>query len=394
MRDETMQRFFNQAYRKKMLTNEILARVAIDYQEFKNHAVDYVNMFFFIYDLEEAGYESLNEVPKFYIRELKGELSKLSKKEREVLEKFFGLTGVRHYLKQPSSKNVALANMQDAATTAAIKLRTVNKMYQYNKRFHEAIDQIAKKVYDPEGKYTNVQKAKLAHLYFNWIRDGQFMFYDSELQVVSKPMSEEDKNAERRVYLASGYYVKEWEHFFCKIPDNDIIADQVVEFLWQSDADADDMMMRFSELTDKDGVKGEHPDLHGEACMMNCLAMRETKERLFPSGEWNWDYMRLSKFAEMPVEMVQGLLEWYKQYRNVWEYDCEKCGSYIERKVLLRSKGEIIAKSAKLNERFNYVDDFEVIFFLDILAFIQRYMPDMNFHGKPFQSYGFLGMIA
>ena len=389
-----MQRFFNQAYRKKLLTNEILARVAIDYQEFKSHAVDYVNMFFFIYDLEEAGYESLNEVPKFYIKELKGELSKLSKKEREVLEKFFGITGSRHYLKQPNPKNVALTNMQEAAAMAAARLRTVNKMYEYNKQFHDAIDKIAKKVYDPEGKYTNVQKAKLAHLYFNWVKDFQYMFYDSELQVVGKPLSEEEQRAESRVYLASGYYVKEWEYFFSKIPDNDIIADQIVEFAWQADADADDMMMRFSELTENDGIKGSHENLNGETCMVNCLKMREAKERLFPSGEWNGDYMRLSKFAEMPVEMVQGLLEWYKKYRNVFEYESDKCSDYVERKVFLRTKGEIISKAAKLNERFNYVDDFEVIFFLDLIYFIQRYMPNMMFHGKPFQNYGFVEMIA
>jgi len=391
---ETMQRLMSHAYHRKLCTSDILARVAIDYKEFKNHAVDYVNMFFYIYDLEDAGYETLYEVPKFYIKDLQMELKKLSKKDREVLEKFFGLTGARHYLKQPNPKNVALTNMQDAAAMAAAKLRTVDQMYRFNKRFHQVIDQIAQKVYDPEGKYTNVQKAKLAHLYFNWVKDFQYMFYDSELQVVGKTMTEEDQRAESRVYLASGYYVKEWEYFFSKIPDNDIIAAQIAEFVWQSDADADEMMMRFSELTDDDGIKGKHEDLNGETCMVNCLKMRETKERMFSAGEWNSDYMRLSKFAEMPVEMVQGLLEWYKKYRNVLDYDAEKCGSYIERRVFMRTKGEVIAKSAKLNDHFNYVDDFEVIFFLDLLYFIQRYMPEMEFHGKPFQSYGFLGMIA
>jgi len=389
-----MQRLMSHAYHRKLCTSDILARVAIDYKEFKNHAVDYVNMFFYIYDLEDAGYETLYEVPKFYIKDLQMELKKLSKKDREVLEKFFGLTGARHYLKQPNPKNVALTNMQDAAAMAAAKLRTVDQMYRFNKRFHQVIDQIAQKVYDPEGKYTNVQKAKLAHLYFNWVKDFQYMFYDSELQVVGKTMTEEDQRAESRVYLASGYYVKEWEYFFSKIPDNDIIAAQIAEFVWQSDADADEMMMRFSELTDDDGIKGKHEDLNGETCMVNCLKMRETKERMFSAGEWNSDYMRLSKFAEMPVEMVQGLLEWYKKYRNVLDYDAEKCGSYIERRVFMRTKGEVIAKSAKLNDHFNYVDDFEVIFFLDLLYFIQRYMPEMEFHGKPFQSYGFLGMIA
>ena len=85
---------------RRQLTNTLLEVLAVDGEEYKGHVIDYVNMFISIYMIDKAGYKSIHEVPKFSIKELIRELGKLSKKERGALNKFFGIEGNRHYLKE------------------------------------------------------------------------------------------------------------------------------------------------------------------------------------------------------------------------------------------------------------------------------------------------------
>ncbi len=377
---------------RRQLTNPLLEVLAVDGEEYKGHVIDYVNMFISIYMIDKAGYQSIHEVPKFSIKELIGELGKLSKKERDALNKFFGIEGNRHYLKELKSNDVALQNMIIQASEAAAKLRTAEKMYFYNKRFRDAINQTAAKVHDPEGKYTPLEKAKFAHLYFWFIKDFQYMPYDTSRKTdVMEPIEFETEETQ---FPAIESYVAEWDNFFSKIPDGDIVISQIIEFIWESDPDLDEMMVEFAELEGVNGIKGEHDPFDGKAKKTMCAAIRKAKERLFANGPWNGDYMRLSEFAKMPKERVEALIEAYNAYKVKYEYDPSNCKKSLRLRTFMRTQGYKTVKVPRYSDRRNFVDEYEMIFFLDMIEYIEKYAPQFSFHGSSFLSYDFGKAIA
>ena len=378
---------------RKTIVNPRLCELAIDAKKYPKDAINYVNMFIAIYDLRNAGYTGLEEVPKFYIRDLVKAIATLEKKERKALEKFFGIGGgVQHYLKEVKENDIALQNMVYAANEAADKIKSIETMYQYNKLFRESVDSIAAKVRDPEGKYSNLQKAKIAHLYFWWIKDFQFMPYDGQRKDSVLISLEKRKEIEQYPSLAA--YAAEWKTFYSKIPDGDLIVPQVLEFVWQSDADLDTLMSEFSAFTDDMHIKGHEGDLDGKFKRVYCCNIRDGKERLFAAGKWNADYMRLSEFSKMSVEQVEGLIRAYNFYKVKLGYEIDTCKRREIREVMFRTQGIKRVDYAVLDKEISFVDEYEMIFFLDLLEYIVKYEPDFEFHGKPFKSYGFLDKVA
>lgn len=377
---------------RKDLTNPLLRTLAIDADEYPDHVFDYVNMYISIYRLDKAGYRSILEIPKFSIKTLIEELGKLSKKERDTINKFFGITGVKHYLKLIKDNDIALKNMIYDASEAAAKLRTAEKMYAYNKRFREAIDQIAAKVHDPEGIYTPLEKAKFAHLYFWFIKDFQYMPYDgSRRKAVMDPI---ETNAENDQFPVTESYVAEWDNFYANIPDGDLVIPQITQFIWESDMDLDQLMVEFADLYSTHGIKGEHVRKNSYPCFIMCGKIRAAKERLFTGGQWNCDYMRISEFAKLPEETIKDLIEAYNIYKVDYGYDTSTCNEYVRWHAFFRTKGDTIVKFPKISKKRNFVDEYEMIYFIGIIEYIEKYVPDYSFHGRSFKSYGFGKMIA
>lgn len=376
-------------------TNPRLKELAVDADAYKKNAIDYVNMYISVYELDKAGYRSISEIPKFRIRDLIRELEKLSRKERDVLNKFFGITGVRNYLKRIRDNDTALRNMAIDASDAATKLRTAEKMYQYNKRFREAVDGTASKVHDPEGKYTNLDKAKFAHIYFWFIKDFQYMPYDEPRK--NDVMIDIEQDTEKEQFPAIESYVAQWERFFSKFPDGDIVIPQIIEFIWEADEQWDDLMVRFAGLAKTPGIKGQHGSFTKKEMYedkIKCMAIREAKESLFPHGEWNGDYFSLSGFAKMPEETVKALIESYNNYKTVYEYEPSKCKKVVRWHAVFRTQGNVKVQFPRYAEKRNFVDEIEMIFFLGMLEYIEKYVPQFKFHDRPFIEYGFGKMIA
>lgn len=370
-----------------------LIELAVDAKEYKDHAIDWVNMFLWVYRIDEAGYQSFDEIPRFYISELIADLKTLDRKERESLEKFFGIGATKNYLKVINQKDVALINLATSASNAAMKLQSVNRMYKYNKEFSGIFDSIAGKVFDPEGRFTNVQKAKLAHLYYWFIKDFQYMPYDKENDGVGNLLTEGDVKAESRGYLSVDAYKHEWKHYFSKLPDNDIIASQIIEFIWESDTEEDNLMVKFAELTDEDGIKGKHEGFTGRLYPMCCTQIRMAKEKLFSTGEWSADYMSFSTFSKLSLEKVESFIQGYHYYKHELEYEIWRCRNQVKRSAFFRTTGKKTIWVPRLS-RFNFRDEYEMIHFLNLISYVQKYAPEYLFHEKAFEKYGFLKKIA
>ena len=140
---------------------------ALDANE-NEFAEDWCN---FYLELVNADRRKLEDVSKFYIGKLKKTMDTvLTYKEKSKLEKFFGLKGgPKHYLKVINDNDIAFKRMIEEAVVAAEKLCSFDSLYAWQEETHQTVDKIATKVYDPEGKYTNLEKTKLAHLYYRYI---------------------------------------------------------------------------------------------------------------------------------------------------------------------------------------------------------------------------------
>jgi hypothetical protein len=366
--------------------------LAVDGDEYKEHVIDYVHMFIQIYKLDRCGYKSIFEIPRFSIKELIEDLEKLTKKERDAINKFFGITGIKHYLKILKENDIALQNLILQASEAAARLRTAERMYMYNKRFKEAIDRTALKVHDPEGKYTPLEKAKFAHLYFWFIKDYQYMPYDGPR--TEQLMEPDEIESELDQFPSIDSYVAESENYFSKIPDGDIVIPQIASFIWESDVDLDELMVRFAELYEVDGIRGDHGKHPGTVDKTLCCEIRAAKERIFAHGKWNADYMRLSEFAKMPKENVAALIRSYNAYKTTYEYEPSNCTKTFEWHAFLRTQGKKVIQVPKYSDTRNFIDDVEMIFFLNMISYIERYVPQFRFHGCPFKDYEFGSKIA
>jgi hypothetical protein len=60
----------------------------------------------------------------------------------------------------------------------------------------------------------------------------------------------------------------------------------------------------------------------------------------------------------------------------------------------MRTQGYKTVKVPRYSDRRNFVDEYEMIFFLDMIEYIEKYAPQFSFHGSSFLSYDFGKAIA
>lgn len=378
--------------RRIALTVPMIIGMATDATRFKKHAFDYAQMFYSIFKLDNCVYTSAFELPRFSISELIEDLGKLPKNERDAINKYFGLTGPKHYMNQFLDDDKAMREMFEEVVAAAAKIRTAEKMYRYNKWFREGIDKTAKKVHDPEGKYTALEKAKFAHVYYWFIKDFQFMPYDETK--TDQLLDDEEVEDEKTQFPSLDSYVVNFEEYFKNLPDGDIVIPQIADFIWNADEDLDRLMVEFAELYECKGLKGDHEKQPSLSNRVFLCQIREAKERLFPNGKWNGDYMTLSGFANMPINTVEGLISAYRRFDHVYEQDPSRCPKKCKIRTFFRTLGDKEIKVPRYSDTKNFVDDIEMAYFVNIIHYIENNVPQFMFHGRPFKEYGYGKKVA
>lgn len=241
-------------------------------------AKDYVfaeNYCNFYLDMINADRRSLEQVSKFHIKKLISEMDKvLSRKEKEKLERFYGLKGgIKHYLKIVKPNDKAYQRMLTDAVTAAEKICSFDCLYNWQNETKETVDKIATKVYDPENKYSNLEKAKLAHVYYRYIHGMILMPYDYKKNG-NIVLSVEEKQTESNVFAVPDLLLQEWECFFELLPDGDIIPEMVKKFLEVIPEDCKDFIEKDCQLSE---AKYQRTVLG---------KVRSIKEQIFSTGNW------------------------------------------------------------------------------------------------------------
>lgn len=244
---------------------------ALDAKEY-TFAEDYCN---FYLDMINADRRSLEQVSKFHIKKLISEMdSILNRKEKEKLERFYGLKGgIKHYLKVVKPNDKAYQRMLADAVTAAEKLCSFESLYKWQVETKETVDKIATKVYDPEKKYSNLEKAKLAHIYYRYISGMVLMPYDYKKNGnIVLPV--EEKQTEESVFAVPDLLLQEWECFFNLLPDGDIIPEMVKKFLEVIPENCKDFIKKDCQLSEN---KYQRTGLG---------KVRSIKEEIFNTGNW------------------------------------------------------------------------------------------------------------
>jgi len=340
-------------------------------------------------------YTGTKYVAMFYIENLIKAIKKVPKPQREALLTFFGINGHDHYLRELRTNDHALFNMIDNALEAVSYLRGFSLQYMFNEEMHETIEAAAKKVYDPEGKYDIITKAKMAYCYVVYIMPFDKMYYDLHANI-DEVQDAQEKDIEASAYFTGNVIVKVYENVLQYMPDEDIIADMVANYVWEFDKDYEEIIYRDCQFGKERGrIAGKVKDFTEEKFQVTPLGViRKIKERIFYSGKWeNGDFCRLSTLETLTPETIYNFIEAYRYYVDVLEYEWDDAKEKIEGKVVFRQKGESTYIVPKLSDKVIFKSSYELMMFCYFIDFLHKYESDRVFHGKKITEWNFYSML-
>lgn len=352
------------------ITKQASTVVAYDAEDHK-FAERYCDMYLQLFCVDKSKLES---VPKFYIRDIKKALDSIPKDKKKALVKFFALEGgATHYLKSINPKDIALNNMFKEALDAMDYMQSYKTAYMYHLPLRTAIDKIAKKVYDPENKHSNVEKAKYAHMYYRYIKDFANMPYDKKNGYI--PLSDSEFSYECKVFAVPDLIIDEYEVYYQFQPDDNIIIPLLDIYLQQMEDDCEELVRKDCQFDEDKFTRV----FLGE--------VRKVKEKKFDSGSWyHGDYATLSGLKSLKVDVIAELCETYREYLKVCDWICEKTRT---EKVLLMAQGYKEIEIPEFYGKITFKDAKEMDQFLFAIDYLHDNLPEMEFNGKAFVDYGF-----
>ena len=341
---------------------------ALDANE-NEFAVDWCN---FYLELVNADRRKLEDVSKFYIGKLKKTMDTiLTYKEKSKLEKFFGLKGgPKHYLKVINDNDIAFKRMIEEAVVAAEKLCSFNSLYAWQEETHQTVDKIATKVYDPEGKYTNLEKTKLAHLYYRYIYSMVLMPYDYKKEG-NYILPEEEKQTEAAVFAVPDLLLQEWECFFKKLPDGDIIPEMVRRFLEV----IPDECRTFIEKDCQISENKFHRTFLGK--------IRSIKEEIFSTGNWfTCSFCTFSEIKKVRFKNFTDLIDVANSANDQWVGNHSR-----KRTVIFPAQGKKVVQIQEFVGKRTFASKAECEMYKSAILFLEK--TDFRYCHRLFKNYEF-----
>lgn len=379
------------------LLDPALSALALDAKDYPN-AVDYVNLYLELLQVDREKFSTQDilensSVAPFFIKDLKSQVDKIpDKKCKERLIKFFNLNnkGERKYLLKVRQNDIAMINFIQNAFMATHYLTTFDSMYAFNQHMHEIVDLIASKV---RGNLPNTLKVKYAHIYYRYIKNFQFLSdYDDDgfkestnVRTTGKLSEKQLEDEEKLVSFQSiGMLIDEWNFFFRKIPDNDIIVSQIQNFLSELDDEYLDVIMKDAQLVSRP-----------YRWRPSYKEIRTVKEAIFPDGEWLIsDFMCVSSLDSLYANQVRELCQSWVKYAEQYEWlDYQGCEN-IEMDIILPIQGRKHITIPVFSKNLHFKSVFEMMSFLNLLEYFKKEEPSYMYHNKKFDKYNFFEVLA
>ena len=341
---------------------------ALDANE-NEFAEDWCN---FYLELVNADRRKLEDVSKFHIGKLKKTMGTvLTYKEKSKLEKFFGLKGgPKHYLKVINDNDIAFKRMIEEAVVAAEKLCSFDSLYKWQEETKETVDKIATKVYDPEKKYSNLEKAKLAHIYYRYIYSMILMPYDYKKEG-NYILPEEEKQTEAAVFAVPDLLLQEWECFFKLLPNGDIIPEMVRRFLEV----IPDECRTFIEKDCQISEKKFHRTFLGK--------VRSIKEEIFSTGNWfTCSFCTFSEIKKINLKQFTDLIAVANATNDQWVGNHSR-----KRTVIFPAQGIKDVQIHEFVSKRTFASKAECEMFKTAIEFLET--TDFVYHRKLFKNYEF-----
>ena len=307
--------------------------------------------------MKEGGIPEL----KINLDNLEDTVRSLPKKEREVMEKFWGLIpGTPIKAKGALSrigKDAALKNMMEAAYQVISKLISIEYFYRYDSNAAKLIMDIMSKI-DKTGyeEMSDIDAIKYFIIFLVFFAGGHQMVYETE--GIPTMTDEEEK---------VGYFDKyallkaTWESTTKNLPDRSISLRFIILAMEMFDIKEVIAMKRYVWLP----IEKEYEDIETEP-LGTFEQIRIFKEKLFPYGAWDITCLIIYGNA-VEEEELKKFGEHFDEFRASWK-SLRKFQSTKVNIVTTQGKKRITSYDI---EGLKFTDIYEVMF----LYICRNYLP-------------------
>lgn len=277
----------------------------------------------------------------------------LPKKEKEVMEKFWGLipgTPIRaNNVLQRIGKDMSLKNMMDEAYEIVRKLISVEYLYLYDMGVRKLVENIMTKIDKRNCEdISDIDAIKYFIIFLVFLSGGHQMVYETD---GSRPMTEEEEN--KGCFDKYALLKATWDCTTKNLPDHSISLKLIILFLEMLDIKDVITMRRYVFLP----IDREYEDMETDP-IGTFKQLRLFKEKIFHSGPWNMAFLLIYGNNVEKAELEK-LGKHFGEFRSDWN----NLNKYRkDDAVITTSKGEVTLPLYRVEE-FEFTDSYEVMFF-------------------------------
>lgn len=282
------------------------------------------------------------------LKGLETALKAIPKKEREIIEKFWGLNGGTNHSKKIScylGNDVAYINMRNTAVVALRTLLQLDYMILYDNHLGLVIEKIASKINRDEEKVSDLESAKYLMAFIMFVCNGPKMDFEDDPMTIDTDCNE---NASFDEYMM----LEEIYTAIHNIPDGSINFQLLLNFF--------EMLDVKDAIAIKNSVGIEIPTewRNEEIEELRTIAqLRRFKERVFPYGAWNVTSGLIFGNYENRIKLDE-----FAKSINVIRKDWSKILNFKSSEQTLKISSEVRTLNVYNIGGLEFTDAYEVMF--------------------------------
>lgn len=289
------------------------------------------------------------KIPNIHIdlEKLESTIKALSKKERETLEKFWGLNPgtINHSQSMKGLGQVAYNNMFTEVKKILQKIISLEYLKEYDCNVAELVGNMAKKICKDSLDISDIDAVKYLNVLFIMLDNGPQMPFDDE----EKIDSDLDAEASFDDYAMT---CEIWRVIKDRLPDNSINLKLLIEAIEMFDIPDIMAIKKFANIPLN---RIDEKDFEDESRLETLQDIRKFKERIFPYGSWDVT-LRLIIGKKINLEGFANALSLFRQdWANILNFKTGKS------KTIMTSEGERKLDIYEIGG-LEFTDPYEVMF--------------------------------
>ena len=239
-------------------------------------------------------------------------VSMLPQKEKEALERFWGLIpGTTNHGKaifNGKKKDLAYENMLNNSNEALKKLLTIEYLYVYDNNVKSVIDNILTKVDRTGLEISDMEAIKYLLIFLIFIAGGHHMIFENDDYDI-------DLEADEKIHFDEYALLDTmWQESACLLEDSSIKLGLLIDIIQMFDVEDIAIMKSFVGLP-LDKLECEV----GIEKLSTFKAVRQIKEKMFGFGGWNVTN-EIIYGAAITQEQENKLVSHFDEFRKNWSF--------------------------------------------------------------------------